>query len=307
MGVCTIRFPPRHLQHLVPARSSSYRWPSAQAGETFLKSNLQAQSASTFKRSALGVRVEHVSKTFEGGVEALRSVSLSVSPGSFTALIGPSGCGKTTLLRIMGGLEKTSAGHLGYTDHSGAEVQPGKDDLAYCFQEPRLLPWRTVLGNVLLPLELRGVPANEARDRSMTLLAKVGLDGTEQLRPHQLSGGMRMRVAVARSLVTEPRILLLDEPFGSLDEITRAHLDDLLLSLWRQEAMTVILVTHAINEAVYLAQDVQIMSPRPGRNLAHEVIEFEDRKPELRRDKRYAELVAQVHLHLEQGMAENDS
>ena len=203
---------------------------------------------------------------------------------------------------MIGGLERPTGGRIEYMSPNHSISPADADDLAFCFQEPRLLPWRTVLDNVCLPHELKGLGREEARSQSLALLARVGLKGTEGLRPHELSGGMRMRVAVARSLVTGPRVLLLDEPFGSLDEITRAHLDDLLLSLWAQEGMTVILVTHAINEAVYLAQDIHVFSGGPGTHIAHEPIDFSHRTPALRQDVRYAERVGDIHLRLEQGM-----
>ena len=187
-----------------------------------------------------------------------RSVSLTLAKGSFTALVGPSGCGKTTLLRLMGGLESLDGGTVRRAD--GA--------ISFCFQEPRLLPWRSVLDNVAWPLELQGMKREERTQRAQAALARVQLLEAADRRPHALSGGMKKRVAIARALVASPALLLLDEPFGALDEVTRQDLDAELRTLWERERFTAVLVTHSLPEAVYLAERVVVFSPRPARIVA---------------------------------------
>ncbi len=185
---------------------------------------------------AVGVELHRLSRVFAGpadaSVEALRSVDLSIDPGSFTALIGPSGCGKTTVLRILAGLDQATSGRVEFVGGTAGEAPR----LGYCFQEPRLLPWRTVGANVALPLELAGVAKAERRMRAATAVGKVELSGFLKARPAALSGGMRMRAAVARAIVANPQLLLLDEPFGALDEVTRYRLDEMLHELWRRDA-----------------------------------------------------------------------
>ena len=199
-----------------------------------------------------------VSRVFEGGVDAVRGVDLAIAPGSFTALVGPSGCGKTTLLRMMGGLDLPSAGSI--------ERMPGATGL--CFQEPRLLPWRSIVDNVALPLELSGVPRPDRRARAEQALALVQLADAGRRFPHQLSGGMKMRASLARALVARPQVVLLDEPFGALDEVTRHELDLDLRALWERERFTAVVVTHSLPEAVFLAERVVVFSPRPARIVA---------------------------------------
>ena len=191
-------------------------------------------------------------------------MDLDVAPGEFVALLGPSGCGKSTLLRLVAGLDRADAGSVDLGDGAGA----GEGGLAFVFQDAHLLPWRTVLANVALPLELRGVPARARLAEARAAIAQVGLADAADRRPAELSGGMRMRVSLARALVTRPRLLLLDEPFAALDELTRQRLDDQLRALWLARGMTVIFVTHAITEAAYLAERAVVFSPRPARIVA---------------------------------------
>ena len=207
---------------------------------------------------------EGICKTFpsrEGEVRALRDVSLTVSDGEFVSLVGPSGCGKTTLLRILGGLLLPDAGVV----RIGGQVltQPRRE-IGFVFQDPTLMPWRTVVQNVTLPLEVQGRDGNGHQKRAMELLGLVGLLGFENLYPYELSGGMQQRVAIARALVYEPSILLMDEPFGSLDAITRNQMNLELLRIWRATGKTIVMVTHTIQEAIFLADRVLVMSPRPG-------------------------------------------
>jgi len=188
----------------------------------------------------------------------LRPITRTLEPGSFTALVGPSGCGKTTLLRLIGGLDAPSTGRV--TRSAGG--------VGFCFQEPRLLAWRTVLENVALPLELAGMPRARRLARAREALRLVQLDEAATRFPHQLSGGMKMRASLARALVARPGLLLLDEPFGALDEVTRHELDAELRALWERERFTAVLVTHSMPEAVYLAERVLVFSPRPARLVA---------------------------------------
>lgn len=240
-----------------------------------------------------------IGRVFAGNVRALRDVSLQIPAGSLTTIVGPSGCGKTTLLRIMGGLDKATDGTVEFS--TGPEG-PSAAQVSFGFQEARLLPWRTVTRNIALPLELCSVPNPERTERAIHIAVQVGLvDALDRL-PAQLSGGMRMRAAIARSLVTEPNVLLLDEPFGSLDEITRLTLDDLLLSLWQQLKMTVVLVTHSISEAVYLGQQVVVMSPAPGRIAKVMRPPFEKRVPAIRTTQEFALATAEVYRELERGV-----
>jgi NitT/TauT family transport system ATP-binding protein len=203
-------------------------------------------------------------KTFpsrDGEVRALRDVSLNVSEGEFVSLVGPSGCGKSTLLRILGGLLEPDSGAV-HID--GQTLTQPRREIGFVFQDPTLMPWRTVLKNVTLPLEVQGKNGDDHRSRAMELLGLVGLLGFESLYPYELSGGMQQRVAIARALVYEPSILLMDEPFGSLDAITRNQMNVELLRIWRATGKTILMVTHTIQEAIFLADRVLIMSPRPG-------------------------------------------
>jgi NitT/TauT family transport system ATP-binding protein len=209
-----------------------------------------------------------VTKRFATGVDALAGIDLSVERGEFVSLLGPSGCGKSTLLRIVAGLSEPSSGEcrlrLGHTP--GRAIAAGR--IGFVFQDPTLMPWSTVARNVELPFRIdRRVRAAE-RDRAMAALQAVGLAGFEGAYPHQLSGGMRMRVSIARALVTEPDLLLLDEPFAALDEITRLALNDDLLRLWEEHRPTILFVTHSVFESAYLSSRIAVMSPRPGRVVA---------------------------------------
>ncbi len=197
-------------------------------------------------------------------VHALSHVDLAIEPGEFVSLIGPSGCGKTTLLRVIADLEHITSGQVlvnGVSPHNARLARA----YGYVFQAPALFPWRTVLGNVKLPLQIQGRPAAECEAIAREQLARVGLSGFESKFPWQLSGGMQQRASIARALSFEPRILMMDEPFGALDEITRDRLNEQLQQLWQRERRTVVFVTHSIAEAVYLSTRIVVMSPRPGR------------------------------------------
>jgi NitT/TauT family transport system ATP-binding protein len=233
-----------------------------------------------------------VGKHFPDGTVALAGVDLGVAPGEFVSILGPSGCGKSTLLRIVSGL----------SDATGGEVQVRTDKLGYVFQDPTLLPWRTVQANVELFSELRGLPKEERRRRAAAALELVGLSEFAGHRPRALSGGMRMRVSLARSLTLEPELFLFDEPFGALDEISRERLNDELLQLYLTQRFTALFITHSVMEAVFMSTRVLVMSGRPGRVLGDIPIPFEyPRSPRLRFDERFARLAGQVSAVLREG------
>ena len=209
------------------------------------------------------VALRHVSKTFSNGTVALQDMSLAIAGGAFVSLLGPSGCGKSTALRIIAGLGEPSSGTVDW-----APGHQGRQDIGFVFQEPTLMPWADVFENVRLPLRLRGRSRAAARDDVMAALASVGLEAFAGAYPRELSGGMKMRVSIARALVTRPRILLMDEPFAALDEITRFRLNNDLLALWERFGWTVVFVTHSVFESVYLSQRVVVMAARPGRVFA---------------------------------------
>jgi NitT/TauT family transport system ATP-binding protein len=195
-------------------------------------------------------------------VAALAEVTLDIAPGEFVTIVGPSGCGKTTLLRIMAGLQRPTSGavHL-----LGRAVTGPSRSVGIVFQDPVLLPWRTVLDNVMLPVQVLGLDRETFRRRAVELLALVGLGGFEGKYPHELSGGMRQRVSLARALVHDPALLLMDEPFGALDAMTREAMNLELQRIWQESGKTVAFITHSISEAVFLGDRVVVMSPRPGR------------------------------------------
>ena len=240
--------------------------------------------------------VLHVGRRFPGGIEALRDASLSLSQADFVALLGPSGCGKSTLLRLIAGLDQPDTGRLTWDDGP-----PAPGDIGYVFQDATLLPWATAEENVYLPLRLRGLSRTEAMQRVHAALDGVGLHGFENARPRALSGGMRMRVSIARALVTRPRLLLMDEPFAALDEFTRHKLQSDLLEVWRNAGCTVVFVTHSIYEAAFLARRIVLMTPRPGR-IDREIESRLVPSPETRLDPGYAALVAEVTHGMEQAL-----
>jgi len=211
------------------------------------------------------LRAEHISVTFpspQGGLGALDDVSFQVKRGEFVCVVGPSGCGKSTLLRVLGGLLPPTDGRVYLR---GQPLDGPCSDIGIVFQKANLMPWRTALQNITLPLEVQGLRAAEAQRRAADLIRLVGLEGFERNYPHELSGGMAQRVAIARALVYDPEILLLDEPFGSLDALTRERMNLELLRIWQARRKTVIMVTHNIQEAIFLADKVIVMAARPGR------------------------------------------
>ncbi|MCW5713569.1 MAG: ABC transporter ATP-binding protein [Bauldia sp.] len=249
------------------------------------------------------VRLADVGKTYANGVLALDGVSLAVASGEFVSLLGPSGCGKSTILRLVAGLSPPSAGtvELGATP---GEADALRREISFVFQEPTLMPWATVAANVLMPLRVRRVPRREAEDRVAEALALVGLDGFAKSYPRELSGGMKMRVSIARALVIRPRLLLLDEPFAALDEITRFRLNDDLVRLWRQFGWTVLFVTHSVFESVYLSSRVLVMSPRPGRVVQDIAVPDAARNEAWRMGPEYNALCREVSLALHAAMGD---
>lgn len=236
------------------------------------------------------VALRHVTKVFPNGRHALQATSVIVEAGELVSIIGPSACGKTTLLRNIAGLTPAT---------SGAVATPEAPSRAFVFQEATLLPWRSVRKNAELLLELEGIPKAERRRRAANALELVGLTGFEQSYPRELSGGMKMRLSLARALGLRPRLFLMDEPFSGLDEITREALNDELLAIWRSERFTTIFVTHSVHEAVYLSGRVLVFSARPGRVVADIDVPFPyPRNPELRVRPEFNALAGQVSAAL---------
>jgi NitT/TauT family transport system ATP-binding protein len=245
------------------------------------------------------VATERLGKVFDGGTRALDGIDLAVEPGEFVSIVGPSGCGKSTLLRLVAGLSPATEGQV--TWPAGA---PRRGEIGFVFQDATLMPWATAFDNVWLPLRLTGRHRAESQAEIDQALKLVELDGFAASYPRALSGGMRMRVSIARALVTHPRILLLDEPFAALDEITRFRLNDDLLRLWRAQGWTVIFVTHSVFEAVYLSTRVVVMSPRPGRIVADVAVDLpQPRQTAMRTSVEFGAIARAVSERLSLAMA----
>lgn len=248
------------------------------------------------------VSLQSVSKAYASGTVALRSTSFTVAPGEFVSLVGPSGCGKSTILRIIAGLGPISAGEVRVDGLPPERARRERGDLAFVFQDATLLPWRTVLGNVELPLQLRGVPASQRRAQALETLETVGLAEFAREYPRQLSGGMKMRVSIARALAAKPSLLLMDEPFGALDEMTRGRLNVELLRIVALAGWTVLFVTHNVFEAVFLSSRVLVMSPRPGRIVADMPIDLPyPRDPAIRTGLEFNMIASRVLATLQEG------
>jgi NitT/TauT family transport system ATP-binding protein len=264
-------------------------------------------AAGTARRTAVSAR--GLSLTFEtadGPVYALSDVNLEIGEGEFVSLIGPSGCGKTTLLRVIADLERPTGGEI-LVNGVPPEAARLRRDYGYVFQAPALLPWRTIEGNVTLPLEVMGVPRAERRERARRQLELVNLAGFERKFPWQLSGGMQQRASIARALSFEPALLLMDEPFGALDEIVRDHLNEQLLRLWAKTGKTVVFVTHSIPEAVFLSTRIVVMSPRPGRII--DVVDCDlgaERPLEIRETPEFLKIAHRVREGLRAGHSYDD-
>jgi NitT/TauT family transport system ATP-binding protein len=243
------------------------------------------------------VRLERVGKTFANGTVALAGLDLAIGRHEFVSLLGPSGCGKSTALRLIAGLGRPSSGRI-----LGPEAAT-RGAVGFVFQEPTLMPWATVFDNVWLPLRLQGVARRRAEGAVGEALAMVGLADFARAYPRELSGGMKMRVSIARALVTRPSLLLMDEPFAALDEITRLKLNDELLALWRSQSWTVVFVTHSVYESVYLSTRIVVMAPRPGRVVADIPIEAPwPRDETFRTSSAYNALCRRVSAELHRAM-----
>ena len=245
-------------------------------------------------RDPIGITVDRVEKTFDrrGAVTALAGVSIDIAPGEFFSILGPSGCGKSTLLRCIAGLDAPTRGEVKV---GGRRVEAPPESMGIVFQRDALLEWRTVLDNLMLPIDFRRKRRTDARPRAMELLDQFGLKGFEQRYPAELSGGMRQRASICRALIDEPALLLMDEPFGALDALTRDQLNVDLQDMWRTDRKTVVFVTHSIAEAVFLSDRVAVFTPRPGRIA--EIIDVDLPRPRrlsVRGDTRFTDCVARI-------------
>jgi NitT/TauT family transport system ATP-binding protein len=276
----------------------------ASTGPTGMNNPAAARAESTGSPRRLAVDVRHVSLTFEtadGKVDALSNVSLQIADGEFVSFIGPSGCGKTTMLRVIADLQQPTAGTLLVNGMSPERARLDRR-YGYVFQAPALFPWRTIEKNLKLPLEIMGFSDSEQQQRAARYLALVNLTGFERKFPWQLSGGMQQRVSIARALSFDPELLLMDEPFGALDEIVRDHLNEQLLQLWDKTGKTVLFVTHSIPEAVFLSTRIVVMSPRPGRII--DIIDCNfprDRTLEIRETPEFLKIAQRVRVGLRAG------
>jgi NitT/TauT family transport system ATP-binding protein len=255
----------------------------------------QADGASSLSPLEPLISVRDVGKVYSTGVVALEGITFDVRPGQFVSLVGPSGCGKSTLLRIIAGLGAISEGSVLVEGLPPRESRQQRGDTGFVFQDATLMPWRDVLGNIELPLELRGVSRGERRAKALEALQTVGLTSFGRAYPRELSGGMKMRVSLARALAAGPRLLLMDEPFGALDEITRQRLNGELLTLCALAGWTVVFVTHNVFEAVFLSSRILVMSRQPGRIVASIDVDLPSpRRPEIRTAPEYTRVVGQV-------------
>jgi len=276
---------------------------SPRSGEAASASS-PAASVTERQPRRLVVDAKHISLTFEtadGKVDALSDVSLQIAEGEFVSFIGPSGCGKTTMLRVVADLQQPSSGTLLVNGLSAEQARLARA-YGYVFQAPALFPWRTIEKNLKLPLEIMGYSEAEQQQRAERYMALVNLTGFERKFPWQLSGGMQQRVSIARALSFDPTLLLMDEPFGALDEIVRDHLNEQLLQLWNSTGKTVLFVTHSIPEAVFLSTRIVVMSPRPGRII--DVIDCNfpaDRSLEIRETPEFLKIAQRVRTGLRAG------
>lgn len=249
------------------------------------------------------VLMRNVSKRFSNGTLALSDMSLDVKKGEFISLLGPSGCGKSTALRIIAGLGGASSGEVDWPNSRINARGLPEGDISFVFQDPTLMPWATVFGNVFLPLKLKGMSKKAMHDKVMSVLAEVGLQDFAGAYPRELSGGMKMRVSIARALVTEPKLLLMDEPFAALDEITRQKLNDDVLRLWQQTGTTVIFVTHSVFESVYLSNRIVVMRARPGQVFGDMYIDSpQQRGADYRTSEQYRQSCAKVSQSLQEAI-----
>ncbi|MEY2653916.1 MAG: hypothetical protein RLZZ524_944 [Pseudomonadota bacterium] len=264
-------------------------------------------AAASMPVPAPAIDILSAEQVYPNGTRALLPVDLSIRDGEFVTLLGPSGCGKSTLLKMIAGLLEPTDGRIQLWHRPVDQLAGIGKRLAFVFQEATLMPWTTVARNVRLPLDLQGMKPEQADPKVAQALSLVGLDRFAQQRPRELSGGMQMRVSIARGLVTEPQLLLMDEPFGALDEITRNRLDGDLLELWQRQKLTVVFVTHSIHEAVFLSSRVVVMAARPGRVVEQvEIDEPYPRGPQWRVSQRYAQIAAHLQDSLLKASQDED-
>ncbi len=248
-----------------------------------------------------------VEKRYDNGTLALEQVNLAVGKHEFVSLLGPSGCGKSTALKMIAGLSDVTAGSIDWADQTTGKAADHAKDISFVFQEPTLMPWTKVFENVWLPLRLKGVTREAAQPQVDAVLEKVGLAQFAHVYPRELSGGMKMRVSIARAMVTEPRLLLMDEPFAALDEMTRFKLNNDTLALWQAQKFTAIFVTHSVYESVYLSNRIIVMAARPGRIIADIAVDAPyPRTDSFRNTPRYAELCVQVSQALQKAGDHHD-
>ena len=250
------------------------------------------------------VLFQGVDKVYNTGTVALNQLNLSIEEGEFISFLGPSGCGKSTALRMVAGLGEATSGTVEVFGKKPKDVIETSNDVAFVFQDANLLPWRTVLDNVMLPLELRGSDKKARKETAIKALEMVGLKDHLKSYPRQLSGGMKMRVSIARALAAKPKLLLMDEPFAALDEMTRQTLQMDLLEIWKREKMTVLFVTHNVYEAVYLSSRIAVMSARPGR--LSKLIDVDVRYPRERTTAKFTEFVNLASHSLEHSMGRKE-
>lgn len=251
------------------------------------------------------ISIKNVEKSFGSGTLAVSGMTLDIFKNEFISFLGPSGCGKSTLLKMISGLLRPTSGHIKILGNQNYDAEIS-EDIGFVFQDATLMPWATVEDNVFLPLRLKGFSRKQASEEIEQILAKVGLKDFKRSYPRELSGGMKMRVSIARALITKPSLLLMDEPFAALDEMTRFKLNNDVLSFWENTKLTVIFVTHSVFESVYLSSRVVVMAPRPGRVVADIPLdENYPRTDEYRTTTEYAEKCRLVSGHLQSTLIEN--
>lgn len=271
------------------------------------KTDLSSPAATSDAASKPLITLKGVSKVFSNGTTALQDMTMDVHQGEFISLLGPSGCGKSTVLRIIAGLGDVSSGTIDWPTSGHDAAGKATPEISFVFQEPTLMPWATVFNNVWLPLRLKGVSKAAAREDVLGALEMVGLDKFADAYPRELSGGMKMRVSIARALVTRPKLLLMDEPFAALDEITRFKLNNDLLHLWEKFGWTVIFVTHSVFESVYLSNRIVVMAARPGRVVNDMAVDAAyPREEEFRTSSVYNDYCRKASGALHAAMGAND-
>ncbi|MBP3952447.1 ABC transporter ATP-binding protein [Bacillus suaedae] len=253
------------------------------------------------------VTFEHVNKVYGNGTIALSDFNLEVNEGDFVSFLGPSGCGKSTALRMVAGLGEATRGEVKVFGQSPKQLIKESNDIAFVFQEANLLPWRRVIDNVILPLELRGMSKRQSKEEAIRVLEMVGLKDYASAYPRELSGGMKMRVSIARALAAKPKLLLMDEPFAALDEMTRQNLQLELLQIWEKANTTILFVTHNVFEAAFLSSKIAVMSARPGRLSATIDVDLPyPRTLEMRTDRQFANLVKFASEKLERSSEQKE-